>query len=105
MVKYFNQIRYLRLLITEAQTGNYEEMKNLIKHERQINFSQRSPLMIYVRWLDARMLWETVTGLDVNARSSEREVSTSQKYGIQTAMKRVWNNKNVFFPNQSKCTG
>lgn len=103
MVKYFNQIRYRSGLpgITEAQASNYEEMKELIKHERQIEFFFEDHRYYDLRrWLDAQKVMGTaVTGLDVNARSSERESFYMTKvWNTETAMKRVWNNKMYFFP-------
>ncbi len=56
MVKYFNQIRYRSGLpgITEADAGNYEKMKELIKHERQIEFFFEDHRYYDLRrWMDA----------------------------------------------------
>ncbi len=103
MVRYFNQIRYRSGLpgITEAQASNYDEMKELIKHERQIEFFFEDHRYYDLRrWMDApKVMGTPVTGLDVNARSSERESFYITKiWNTETAMKRVWNNKMYFFP-------
>ena len=103
MVKYFNQIRYRSGLpgITEADAGNYEKMKELIKHERQIEFFFEDHRYYDLRrWMDApEVMRKPVTGLDVTARSSEREsFYTIKIWNTETAMKRVWNNKMYFFP-------
>lgn len=103
MVKYFNQIRYRSGLpgITEADAGNYEKMKELIKHERQIEFFFEDHRYYDLRrWMDApEVMRKPVTGLDVTAKSSEREsFYTTKIWNTETAMKRVWNNKMYFFP-------
>jgi hypothetical protein len=103
MVRYFNQIRYRSGLpgITEAQASNYDEMKELIKHERQIEFFFEDHRYYDLRrWMDApKVMGTPVTGLDVNARSSEREsFYTTKIWNTETAMKRVWHNKMYFFP-------
>ena len=103
MVKYFNQIRYRSGLpgITEADAGNYEKMKELIKHERQIEFFFEDHRYYDLRrWMDApELMRKPVTGLDVTAKSSEREsFYTTKIWNTETAMKRVWNNKMYFFP-------
>ena len=103
MVKYFNEIRYRAGLpgITESEAGSYETMKQLIKHERQIEFFFEDHRYYDLRrWMDAPEVMRTpVTGLDVTARSSEREsFYTTKIWNTETAMKRVWNNKMYFFP-------
>ncbi len=103
MVKYFNQIRYRSGLpgITEADASNYEKMKELIKHERQIEFFFEDHRYYDLRrWMDApEVMRKPVTGLDVTARSSEREsFYITRIWNTETAMKRVWNNKMYFYP-------
>lgn len=103
MVKYFNQIRYRSGLpgITEAEAGNYQVMKDLIKDERQIEFFFEDHRYYDLRrWMDApKVMGKPVIGLDVTARSSERESFYTPKiWNTEAAMKRVWNNKMYFFP-------
>lgn len=103
MVFYFNQIRYRSGLpgITVAQAGDYETMKNLIKHERQIEFFFEDHRYYDLRrWMDAPQVMRTpVTGLDVTAKRAAREsFYTTKIWNTETAMKRVWNNKMYFFP-------
>ena len=103
MVKYFNQIRYRSGLpgITIAEASDYETMKNLIKHERQIEFFFEDHRYYDLRrWMDAPdVMSKPVNGLDVMARSSEREsFYTTKIWNTETAMRRVWNNKMYFFP-------
>jgi hypothetical protein len=103
MVFYFNQIRYRAGLpgITEAEASNYETMKSLIKHERQIEFFFEDHRYYDLRrWMDAPEVMRTpVTGLDVTAQSSERETFYKTKiWNTEACMKRVWNDKMYFFP-------
>ncbi len=103
MVKYFNQIRYRAGLpgITEAEAANYETMKELIKHEWQIEFFFEDHRYYDLRrWMDApEAMSKPVTGMDVSAKSSERESFYMSKiWNTETAMKRVWDNKMYFFP-------
>ncbi len=103
MVKYFNQIRYRSGLpgISVAEASDYETMKNLIKHERQIEFFFEDHRYYDLRrWMDApEVMSKPVTGLDVTARRAQREsFYTTKIWNTETAMKRVWNNKMYFFP-------
>lgn len=103
MVKYFNQIRYRAGLpgITAAEASNYETMKNLIKHERQIEFFFEDHRYYDLRrWMDAPEVMRTpVTGLDVAAKGAERQAFyTTKIWNTEAAMKRVWNNKMYFYP-------
>ncbi len=103
MVKYFNEIRYRSGLpgITVAEASNYETMKSLIKHERQIEFFFEDHRYYDLRrWMDApEVMRKPVTGLDVMAKSAERERFYMTKiWNTETAMKRVWDNKMYFFP-------
>ncbi len=103
MVKYFNEIRYRSGLpgITEAEAGDYETMKALIKHERQIEFFFEDHRYYDLRrWMDAPEVMRTpVNGLDVSVKEADREsFYTTKIWNTETAMKRVWNNKMYFFP-------
>lgn len=103
MVKYFNQIRYRAGLpgITPAEAGNYDTMKGLIKHERQIEFFFEDHRYYDLRrWMDAPEVMRTpVTGLDVAAKGAERQsFYTTKIWNTEPAMKRVWNNKMYFYP-------
>lgn len=103
MVKYFNQIRYRSGLpgISVAEASDYETMKNLIKHERQIEFFFEDHRYYDLRrWMDApEVMSKPVTGLDVTAKGAQREsFYTTKIWNTETAMKRVWNNKMYFFP-------
>ena len=103
MVKHFNQIRYRSGLpgITVADASDYQTMKNLIKHERQIEFFFEDHRYYDLRrWMDAPQVMRTpVTGLDVMAKGAQREsFYTTKVWNTETAMKRVWNNKMYFFP-------
>lgn len=103
MVKYFNEIRYRAGLpgITAAEAGDYQTMKSLIKHERQIEFFFEDHRYFDLRrWMDAPEVMRTaVNGLDVMAKSAERQsFYTTKIWNTETCMKRVWNNKMYFYP-------
>lgn len=103
MVKYFNEIRYRSGLpgISAAEAGDYETMKNLIKHERQIEFFFEDHRYYDLRrWMDAPEVMRTpVTGLDVSAKGASRQgFYTTKIWNTEPCMKRVWNNKMYFFP-------
>ncbi|MFA5328092.1 MAG: RagB/SusD family nutrient uptake outer membrane protein [Prolixibacteraceae bacterium] len=103
MVKYFNEIRYRAGLpgITAAEAGDYDTMKSLIKHERQIEFFFEDHRYYDLRrWMDAPEVMRTpVNGLDVSAKTAERQrFYTTKIWNTETAMKRVWNNKMYFYP-------
>jgi hypothetical protein len=103
MVRCFNEIRYRSGLpgITVAEAGDYETMKGLIKHERQIEFFFEDHRYYDLRrWMDAPEVMRTpVNGLDVSAAPAERQsFYTTKIWNTEPAMKRVWNNKMYFFP-------
>ena len=87
--------------ITPAEAGNYDTMKRLIKHERQIEFFFEDHRYYDLRrWMDAPEVMRTpVTGLDVAAKGAERQsFYTTKIWNTEPAMKRVWNNKMYFYP-------
>lgn len=103
MVYYFNQIRYRAGLpgITSAEASDYDTMKRLIKQEKQVEFFFEDHRYYDLRrWMDAPEAYrKPITGLDVSARSSEREkFYTVRIWNTENAMKRVWNNKMYLFP-------
>ena len=75
-------------------------MKELIKHERQIEFFFEDHVITIPSLMDApEVMRKPVTGLDVMAKSAERERFYMTKiWNTETAMKRVWDNKMYFFP-------
>ncbi len=103
MVTYFNMIRYRAGLpgITTAEASDYDTMKRLIKHERQIEFFFEDHRYFDLRrWKDAPdAMRKPVDGLDVTAKGVEREsFYTTKIWNTEPCMKRVWKNKMYFFP-------
>lgn len=103
MIYYFNQIRYRagQPGITTAEASNYETMKNLIKHERRIEFAfENQRYWDLRRWKDAYDEYnKPIRGLDVSARQSQRQqFYTIRVWNTETYMKRVFKNKMYFWP-------
>ena len=103
MVYYFNQVRYRAGLpgITTADASDYEMMKSLLKQEWQVEFFNEDHRYYDLRrWMDAPDAYrKPITGLDVNAKTSERQAFyTVRVWNTETAMKRVWNDKMYFYP-------
>jgi hypothetical protein len=103
MVKYFNQIRYRAGLpgITIADASDKVKMRNIIKQEWQVEFFLEDHRYYDLRrWMDAPAAYrKQITGLDVNAKSAERQnFYTVRIWNTESAMKRVWNNKMYFYP-------
>ena len=103
MVKYFNEIRYRAGLpgITTADAQDYDKMKALIKQEWQVEFAFENHRYYDLRrWKDAYdAMNKPVTGLDVSAKTSERErFYTVRVWNTEKTMKRVFKNKMYFYP-------
>jgi hypothetical protein len=103
MVKCFNQIRYRAGLpgITVSDASDKVKMRNIIKQEWQTEFFLEDHRYYDLRrWMDAPAAYrKQITGLDVNAKSAERQsFYTVRVWNTESAMKRVWNNKMYFYP-------
>ena len=103
MVKYFNQIRYRagQLGITTADAADQSRMRELIKHERLIEFAFESHRYWDLRrWKDAYDAYnKPIRGLDVSARESQREqFYTERIWNTEKTMKRMFSNKMYLWP-------
>ena len=103
MVKYFNQIRYRagQPGITTADAADQSRMRELIKHERLIEFAFESHRYWDLRrWKDAYDAYnKPIRGLDVSARESQREqFYTERIWNTEKTMKRMFSNKMYLWP-------
>lgn len=103
MVYYFNQVRYRagQPGITTSEASNYQTMKDLLKHERQIEFAFESQRYWDLRrWKDAYDAYNRpIRGLDVSARQAQRQqFYTVRVWNTETYMRRVFSNKMYFWP-------
>lgn len=103
MVSYFNQIRYRagQPGITVAEASDQAKMRDLIKHERQIEFAfEGHRFWDLRRWKDAYEAYNRpIRGLDVSASQSQREqFYTERVWNTEKTMKRVFSNKMYLWP-------
>ncbi len=103
MVKYFNMIRYRagQPGITTADASDRDNMRNLIKHERLIEFAfEGHRYWDLRRWKDAYDAYnKPVRGLDVSATSAQRtQFYTERVWSTEKTMNRVFNNKMYLWP-------
>lgn len=103
MVSCFNQIRYRagQPGITAADASDQAKMRDLIKHERQIEFAfEGHRFWDLRRWKDAYEAYnKPIRGLDVSATSSQREqFYTERVWNTEKTMKRVFSNKMYLWP-------
>ncbi|MCD8164866.1 MAG: RagB/SusD family nutrient uptake outer membrane protein [Bacteroides sp.] len=103
MIYYFNQIRYRagQPGITDIEASSYETMKELIKHERRIEFAfEDHRYWDLLRWKDAyEAINKPVRGLDVSARESQRQqFYTVRVWNTERTMRRSFSNKMYFWP-------
>lgn len=103
MVKYFNQIRYRagQPGITAADAADPATMKELIKHERLIEFAfEGHRFWDLRRWKDAYDAYnKPIRGLDVSAREAQREqFYTERVWNTEKSMKRMFSNKMYLWP-------
>lgn len=104
MVYYFNQVRFRagQPGITTAEAGDYQKMKELIKHEWRIEFAFESRRYWDLRrWKDAYDAYnKPIRGLSVSSsKVAQREqLYTIKVLNTERCMKRVFNNKMYFWP-------
>ncbi len=103
MLFYFNQIRYRagQPGITSAEASDYLTMKELIKHERRIEFAfEDHRYWDLRRWKDAYdAINKPIRGLDVSARAAQRQqFYTVRVWNTEKTMRRVFTNKMYFWP-------
>lgn len=100
--KAFNQIRYRAGLpgITEQEASNRETMRALIKRERQIEFAcEHMRFFDLRRWGDAmEMLNKPIMGMNVEARSNERQLFYTPTIINYKYARRSFSFKMNFFP-------
>lgn len=103
MVRYFNQIRYRagQPGITAADAADPTTMRELIKHERLIEFAfEGQRFWDLRRWKDAYDAYnKPIRGLDVSAREAQREqFYTERIWNTEKTMKRMFTNKMYLWP-------
>ena len=103
MVRYFNQIRYRagQPGITAADAADPTTMRELIKHERLIEFAfEGQRFWDLRRWKDAYDAYnKPIRGLDVSAREAQREqFYTERIWNTEKTMKRMFSNKMYLWP-------
>ena len=103
IVKYFNQVRYRagQPGITTADASDYTRMKEIVKHEWQIEFAFESRRYWDLRrWKDAYDAYnKPIKGLDVSATSAKRaDFYTVRVWNTEVYMKRMFSNKMYFWP-------
>lgn len=102
IVKYFNMIRYRAGLpgITESEASNRNNMRDLIKRERRIEFfCEGKRYHDLRRWGDAMTAYnEAVTGMNISARSNNRQGFHTEKIINNSLSHRVFSYKMVFLP-------
>ncbi len=103
MVSYFNQIRYRagQPGITAADAADQSRMRELIKHERLIEFAfEGQRYWDLRRWKDAYDAYnKPIRGLDVSARESQRaQFYTERIWNTEQTMKRMFSNKMYLWP-------
>lgn len=103
MVSCFNQIRYRagQPGITVADASDQTKMRELIKHERFIEFAfEGQRYWDLRRWKDAYDAYnKPIRGLDVSAREAQREqFYTERVWNTEKTMKRMFSNKMYFWP-------
>ena len=103
IVKYFNQVRYRagQPGITTADASDYTRMKEIVKHEWQIEFAFESRRYWDLRrWKDAYDAYnKPIKGLDVSATSAKRaDFYTVRVWNSEVYMKRMFSIKMYFWP-------
>lgn len=103
MVRYFNMIRYRagQPGITAADAADRDHMRELIKHERQIEFAfEGQRYWDLRRWKDAYDAYNRpVRGLDVSASSAQRtQFYTERVWSTEKTMNRTFSNKMYLWP-------
>lgn len=103
ITKYFNQVRYRagQPGITTADASNYTKMKEIVKHEWQIEFAFESRRYWDLRrWKDAYDAYnKPIIGLDVSAKTTQRaQFYTTRVWNTEACMKRMFSNKMYFWP-------
>lgn len=102
MVQYFNMIRYRAGLpgITESEASDRDNMRELIKRERRVEFfCEGKRYHDLRRWGDAMTAYnEPVTGMNINARSNNRQGFHTETVINNPLSHRVFSYKMVFLP-------
>jgi len=103
MIKYFNQVRYRagQPGITTADASDYNKMKEIVKHEWQIEFAFESRRYWDLRrWKDAYDAYnKPIIGLDVSAKTTQRaQFYTTRVWNTEIYMKRMFSNKMYLWP-------
>ena len=102
MVKYFNQIRYRagQPGITTADAADQSRMRELIKHERRIEFACEGRRYHDLRrWGDAMEAYNRpISGCNVKARSNERQKFYTTTILNDKLTRRSFSYKHYFYP-------
>lgn len=104
MVKYFNMIRYRGgmpgISKSDPEVQNVESMRELIKRERQIEFfCEGKRYHDLRRWGDAMEAYnKPITGMNVKARSSQRELFYKETVLYSKLTRRTFSHKMYFLP-------
>lgn len=103
MIKYFNQVRYRagQPGLTSSEVSDYAKMKDVIKHEWQIEFAfEDHRYWDLRRWKDAYDAYnKPIVGLDVSSTTAQRaQFYTTRVWNTEVYMKRMFSNKMYFWP-------
>jgi len=103
IMKYFNMIRYRagQPGITTSQASDPTTMRELIKHERKIEFAfEGQRYWDLRRWKDAYDAYnKPIRGLDVSAPEAQRsQFYTERIWNTEKTMKRMFSNKMYLWP-------
>lgn len=102
IAKYFNQVRHRAGLpgITASVASDRDKMRELIKHERRIEFALEGRRYHDLRrWGDAMEAYnKPITGCNITARSSEREKFYTTIILNDKLTRRTFSYKNYFYP-------
>jgi len=99
---YFNQVRYRAGLpgLSADELASRETLREAIKRERQVEFACEGRRYHDLRrWKDAPDAYNApITGMNIHAKSSEREKYYTRTYLNETLTQRTWSFKMYFWP-------
>ncbi len=101
--KYFNQIRYRAGLpgITDAQAADQTVMRDIIKHERMVEFACEGRRYHDLRrWGEAEKFGDPLYGCNINASTTQRQLfySTTALGNLTKLAQRTFTYKMYFYP-------